>query len=157
MKHPFTAEDFATLQQNLQPKQAKQTGATVATLKYPFSNEGFILLQQTLYYLNDAALAATTTAIRQDFKQWLAETFELRDSQQQFLFSIDERSAQRFGQETAFAIENRLPILLKKEPKSHKDEQGKIIWDVSTLSAQSGSKGFQASGMLCFHIAYPSA
>lgn len=156
MKQLFSNEDFATLQQTLRPSAANTANEHTATSKYPFSNEGFTLLQQALYHQDDASLATAAALVRKDFRAWLIAHFELRESQQQFLLHIDERSAQRFAQETAFAIENRLAILLKKEPKAHKDEQGKIIWDVSTLTAQSGSSGFKASGTLCFHIAYPN-
>ncbi len=157
MKHPFTAEDATVAQQNLPLPHALAKGEGFLNLKFPFSNEGLTLLQEMLYYQNDARLAATAAIIRKNFRKWLLNYFELGESQQQFLQQIDERSLKKFAQETAFAIENRLTILLKKEPKAEQLEQGKIIWDVSTLKAQSGSSGFQASGMLCFHIAYPLA
>ncbi len=122
--------------------------------KYPFSNEGFQGLQQQLYALTNADLDAQAVAIRTGLSAWMDLNFELQPSQLQFINSLETKAVRWLAEQTAFAIENRLPISLTKDtPTENDDEQGKIIWPKSTLTATAGAD-YTASGTLEVHIAY---
>lgn len=122
-------------------------------MKYPFTNEGFAELQAQLYQLDDQALTTEANLIRADFSGWLISNFELDSNQQLFLRQIAPSALALYGAETAFAVENRLMVTLDKDEKD-KDEQGKIIWSTSSLSARAGINSFEPSGTLTFHIRY---
>ncbi|SOD15123.1 hypothetical protein [Pedobacter xixiisoli] len=121
-------------------------------MKYPFTNEGFVQLQKQLQQLDDQALSAEAAKIRADFSQWLLTHFELSRRQESFLAQINPSAISLYSAETAFAVENRLIVRLDKE--KDKDEQGKIIWNVSSLKAQAGIDHFEATGTLTFYIRY---
>ncbi|MGY3055238.1 hypothetical protein ACVWYG_003453 [Pedobacter sp. UYEF25] len=120
---------------------------------YPFTNEGFQDLQQQLYVLTDLELESEAAEIRTDFIAWMISNFALQPSQLIFIGGIEVKAARWLAEQTAFAIENRLPISLQKETPEEDDEQGKIIWPKSTLTATAG-QGYSASGTLEIHIAY---
>ena len=121
--------------------------------KYPFNNGGFQDLQQQLYVLTDVELEVEAAAIRTDFINWMDSNFDLQPAQLMFIAAIDVKAARWLAEQTAFAIENRLPISLQKETAEEDDEQGKIIWPKSTLTATAG-QGYSASGTLEIHIAH---
>jgi len=122
--------------------------------KFPFTPLGFLALQEELYLLTDLELKMESTLIQQDFHIWMCTHFELSQDQLLFLTSIDPRAQLLITIQTAFAIENRLPISLNKDANSLTD-QGKIIWPNSSLSAKSGGiAGYEASGALIINIAY---
>lgn len=125
-------------------------------MSYPFTNEGLVQLQEQLHQLNHQALAEEVKLIRADFSQWVLSHFELSPTQQAFLAQVDPSAIALYCAETAFAVENRLMFALDKEEKED-DEQGKIIWNVSTLSAKVGKNGLAASGTLTFYIRYTKA
>lgn len=122
-------------------------------MKYPFTNEGFAALQQQLHQLDDQSLTVEANLIRADFGQWLFSKFELSQNQQSFFLQLTPSAQALYSAETAFAVENRLMVTLDKDEKE-KEEQGKIIWNVSTLKATAGSNGFVPSGTLTFFIRY---
>lgn len=122
-------------------------------MKYPFTNEGFVALQAQLHQLDNQALANEAKLIQADLGQWLQSKFEFSPQQQTFLSNLPSSAVALYSAETAFAVENRLMVTLDKDEKD-KEEQGKIIWDKSSLSARSGMNGIEASGTLTFYIRY---
>lgn len=122
-------------------------------MRYPFTNEGFVALQEQLQQLDNQALSQEASLISADFSKWLISNFELDSNQQLFLKQIAPSALALYGAETAFAVENRLMVTLKKDDKDE-DEQGKIIWNESSLSARSGISSFEPSGTLTFYIRY---
>ncbi len=124
-------------------------------MKYPFTNAGFIALQQQLYQLDDQSLSAEANLIQTNFGQWLFSNFELSPNQQSFFSQLNASAVALYGSETAFAVANRLMVTLDKDEKDKdKDEQGKIIWSTSSLSAKAGINSFEPSGTLTFYIRY---
>lgn len=122
-------------------------------MKYPFTNEGFVALQEQLQHLDNQSLSQEANVIRSDFSQWLLTNFELDHQQQTFLTQLASSALSLYGAQTAFAIENRLTVALDKDEKD-KDEQGKVIWDSSSLTAKAGMNSFEPSGTLTFYIRY---
>lgn len=124
--------------------------------KFPFTTAGFNALQQQLYALTDQALLVESEHIKNNFTVWMAAHFSLSEKQLLFLNAIDERAKSLISFETSFAVGNRLPVLLQKaEPPAEGEEQGKIIWPKSTLSAAWGTQTpYQPSGTLTIHIDY---
>lgn len=124
-------------------------------MKYPFTNAGFIALQQQLHQLDDQSLLTEANLIQTNFGQWLFSKFELSPSQQFFFSQLNASAVSLYSSETAFAVANRLMVTLDKEDKDKdKDEQGKIIWSISSLSARAGINSFEPSGTLTFYIRY---
>lgn len=123
--------------------------------KFPFDNAGFLALQTQLYQWSDEALTRESEKIRADFDLWMAANFELSERQRAYLLSIDARAKLLLAFDTSFAIENKLPISLKVEGEPNGDDQGKIIWPKSSLTASSGgSIGYEAGGTLQINIKY---
>lgn len=124
--------------------------------KFPFTATGFIRLQEQLYLLTASQLEAEAAQIQHDFDDWMATHFELSAQQLRFLTAIDSRLHALLAAQTSFAVGNRLPILLlKADPPAEGDEQGKIIWPKSTLTAIGGiNTPYMPSGMLEIHIDY---
>ncbi|MBB2146920.1 hypothetical protein GM921_15555 [Pedobacter sp. LMG 31464] len=123
--------------------------------KFPFTNADFLALQHDLYNLNDEVLKIEADLVLNDFDYWMNNHFELSVNQLCFLKCIDARAKPLITFNTSFAIENRLLIILNKARNSNSDEQGKIIWHKSTLTASSGGNtGYRASGTLEINIAY---
>mgnify|MGYP006148607529 FL=1 len=124
-------------------------------MKYPFTNAGFIALQQQLYQLDDQSLSAEANLIQTNFGQWLFSNFELSLKQQSFFSQLNPSAVSLYASETAFAVANRLTVTLdKNDEDKDEDEQGKIIWSVSSLNARSGINSFEPSGTLTFYIRY---
>ncbi|MFN0255003.1 hypothetical protein [Pedobacter ureilyticus] len=124
-------------------------------MKYPFTNAGFMALQQQFHQLDDQSLSTEANLIQTNFGQWLFLHFELSPKQQSFFSQLAPSAVALYACETAFALENRLMVSLDKDEKDKdKDEQGKIIWSVSSLSARSGINSFEPSGTLTFYIRY---
>lgn len=124
--------------------------------KFPFTATGFTQLQEQLYLLPDAQLEAEAAQIQHNFDDWMASHFELSAAQLLFLSAIDNRLHALLAAQTSFAVGNRLPILLlKANPVAEGDEQGKIIWPKSTLTAIWGpNTTYMPSGILEIHIDY---
>lgn len=126
-------------------------------MKYSFSNEGFAALQQHLYQFDDARLSEEAAQVSNNFKQWLAQWFALSSGQEKFLASLAPSALALYSAETAFAIEHRLAIYLDKDETgkgNEEEEQGKVIWDRSSLSAKASAGSLEASGTLTFYIRY---
>lgn len=127
--------------------------------KYPFSEAGFAALQAMLYTKTDEQLHLEALSINYEFSAWLVRHFELSAEQQGFLSQLSNAASQFMADQTAFAVANRLNISLDKEGGDDDDDDddggGKIIWTTSSLSALDGTSGFEASGQLTIHIAYP--
>ncbi|RYD98046.1 MAG: hypothetical protein EOP54_08925 [Sphingobacteriales bacterium] len=104
-------------------------------MRYPFTNEGFVSLQEQLQQLDNQALSQEASLISADFSNWLISNFELDSNQQLFLKQIAPSALALYGAETAFAVENRLTVTLNKDDKDE-DEQGKIIWNESSLKCK---------------------
>lgn len=125
--------------------------------KFPFSNVGFHSLQSELYQLNDEQLLIVSQSVDTNFDHWMKEHFEISEQQFSYLKLIDPKVKKLLSFNTSFALANRLPISLAKDGEGTGDDQGKIIWPKSTLSAKSGGQlGFEASGSLTIHISYQS-
>ncbi|RZK54554.1 MAG: hypothetical protein EOO87_10125 [Pedobacter sp.] len=124
--------------------------------KFPFSAAGFSALQQQLYALPDQQLSVEAENVKNDFDAWMVAHFALNENQVIFLNAIDSRAKALVAFETSFAIGNRLPVLLvKADPPAEGDEQGKIFWPKSTLTAAWGTNtAYQASGTLEINIYY---
>jgi hypothetical protein len=122
-------------------------------MKYIFTNLGVQQLQEWLYAQDNESLAMAAQQLRNDFKAWVADHFELTAQQLQYLSQLDEQSTTFFAAECAFAVGNRLNISLDKEGVPS-DDQGKVIWTTNTLIAKNENSAFEAAGHLCFHIRY---
>ncbi|RZK51249.1 MAG: hypothetical protein EOO91_21100 [Pedobacter sp.] len=123
--------------------------------KFTFNNEGFQALQSELHQLSDEDLAKEALQIEANFTQWVGTNFYLDESQLSYLGAIDPRAQRLLAFNTGFAIANRLPISLNKMENATEEEQGKIIWPKSSLTATSGGRdGFTASGELEINIRY---
>ena len=123
--------------------------------KFPFTNEGFQAQQTVLYVLPDAQLKLEATQIKKDFKNWMANHFELAQTQLNFLQELDKRALSLIAFETSFAVANRLAISLNKADPPADGDIDKIIWPKSTLSAKADKNfGYEASGTLEINIAY---
>ncbi|RYF25072.1 MAG: hypothetical protein EOO42_04510 [Flavobacteriales bacterium] len=123
--------------------------------KFPFNNEGFQALQANFYQLSDEELNHEALQIEANFTQWVETNFYLDEKQVSYLGAIDARVQRLLAFNTSFAIANRLPIALNKTENDTKDEQGKIIWPESSLTAISGgADGFTARGSLAINIRY---
>jgi len=124
--------------------------------KFPFTAAGFNALQLKFYALTDQLLMAEAEYIKDDFDDWMAANFELSNKQLLFLAAIDARLHALLASLTYFAVSNRLPVVLRKaDPPADGDEQGKIIWPKSNLTATwSTNNAYLATGALEIHIAY---
>lgn len=132
------------------------------TTKYPFSEVGFVALQQMLYAQTDEQLHLEALSANYEFSDWLLRYFELSPTQVLFLASLTTGTRQFLGNQTAFALANRLTISLAKEPSvasraegDDDDDEGKIIWTTNSLSVADGTTGYDANRALTIHIAYP--
>jgi hypothetical protein len=124
--------------------------------KFPFNEAGFIALQEELYQLSDDLLTAQAKQIETTFENWVMTNFELSQSQIDFMKNLDQRYLGFMASQTSFAVGNRLPVSLAKEdPPASTDEQGKIVYTKSSLTASNAQPtGFVAGGDLLFMITY---
>lgn len=123
--------------------------------KFPFNAAGFQAIQQELYQLDDQLLEAEAEQIKHSFVDWVLARFELAQSQVDFFKRLEERYLIFIAEQTSFAVGNRLPVsLAKEEPPATGDDQGKIIYTKSSLTASQGPNGFEAGGDLLFSISY---
>ncbi|TKC10661.1 hypothetical protein FA048_10820 [Pedobacter polaris] len=123
--------------------------------KFPFNHAGFQSLQQELYLLSDEVLINEAAQIEINFDQWMNEHFTLSEQQFRYLKTIDPRVKKLLTIYTSFAIGNRLSISLNKAEPSSDDDQGKIIWPKSTLTAcYNSNNSYVVSGSLEINISY---
>lgn len=117
----------------------------------PFTTAGVQQKQTELYALPDSQLTAQADLIRADFRQWIKDNFTLDTAQQTYLDGIDDRWIQLASAQSAFAIQNRLPIDLYKEPPQ---DASKLVRTSGNLTAEYTPGGFVPGGTLSFHILY---
>ncbi|TCC94194.1 hypothetical protein EZ428_05290 [Pedobacter frigiditerrae] len=124
--------------------------------KFTFNEAGFQALQQELYQLNNDMLAAEAYQIKNAFAAWVLSKFELAQSQIDFLNKLNEAYVVFMAEQTSFAVGNRLPVsLAKEEAPANGDDQGKIVYTKSSLTASNAHpSGFAAGGELLFMISY---
>lgn len=124
--------------------------------KFPFNPAGLSALLAELYQLSDEALAVEALQIDHAFDSWVAAHFSLTERQLAYLHAIDPKAKKFLAFNGSFAVGNRLPIVLHISGEANgSDEQGKIIWPKSSLSARSGGgSSFAAAGSLTIDIIY---
>jgi hypothetical protein len=125
--------------------------------KFPFSNAGFQALQKQLYALGDTDLKVVANTASNHFNDWMAEYFELTQSQVGFIESLHPKMSILLSSQTAMALINRLPInLIKPENQINTLLRGsKLIRPEAKVSASSeGEEGFEVQGSLDIEISY---
>ena len=125
--------------------------------KFTFSNDGFQAMQQELYQLSNSELWQVTIAVASNFNSWMAQNFELTQSQIVFIESQSPKMTAHLGTQTAFFMSNRLPIILvKPENKINALMRGsKLIRPKSKVDVSSeGEDGFEIDGLLEIEISY---
>lgn len=124
--------------------------------KQPFTPAGFRALQVQLYQLDDTLLQLEADAIAQHFEQWFFNHFDVSLNQLAFLNEIEPKALSFTAQQTSFAVANRLPVILEKEPEEEvEDKTGKVIKPQSRFTVTAGSDGnMVVEGELLIQIYY---
>ena len=119
--------------------------------KAPFTPAGVQQKLAELYALSDADLSGQASLIRSGFQQWVKDNFTLDANQSSYLDGMDDRWIEQAASQSAFAVANRLPINLHKDPPQ---DASKLVRTTSNLVAENSNGGFVPSGTLTFEIIY---
>ena len=119
--------------------------------KAPFTPAGVQQKLSELYALADSDLATQANLLQSDFRQWVKDNFTLDSAQSTYLDGMDDRWIKQAASQSAFAVQNRLPINLTTEPPQ---PASKLVRTTSHLIAENGPNGFVPSGSLTFEILY---
>lgn len=127
--------------------------------KQPFTQAGFAALQQQLYQLDDNSLQLQADQIQENFSGWMDDHFELTEKQLRFLSEINPKAANFLESQTAFAVANRLDIVLSKnQEEDDEDKVGKVIEPKSNFRVTAPDDGsFAVTGELWIEIYYRSS
>lgn len=138
-------------------------------MKQAFTPEGAANVLAHLYALPDDALQMEAQAFAHHLKDWLRTHFELNSHQEAYLAQLNEQATDFYAQLGGFAMRHRLPITLDVAPKESvesvksvksvkkgdKDDQGKIVYTKSTVTAVANGRGeILPEGELVYCIRY---
>lgn len=122
--------------------------------KFEFTPLGVAAMCQHFQHLDDAALAKASSALNDDFKAWVTNYFELSESQVLYLNTINDQVIDFMASNAAFALRNRLPIVLLK-PEFAAKRDSKVTKPSSSLTAEVLPDGnYEASGEFQVEITY---
>lgn len=130
--------------------------------KYPFTAEGFQALQKNLYELPQSALQLQADELRIDFRNWMISNFLLEPSQTAYLANLSEKTVAFAATATSYAVENRLPVILRKKDRPERmgvaqtqndpEEIFKILDVENQTSITEGEEGPVAGGDVIINI-----
>lgn len=122
----------------------------------PFTPTGVQAKMGELYVLSDTNLQVQADLVRADLRTWVLDNFSLDTTQETFLSGLDDDWVRQAADQAAFAMENRLDIILDPpiEP-GVPAEASKLIGSASDIWATSDGEGnLVTEGTLHFYIKY---
>lgn len=125
--------------------------------KYPFTTSGVQQWQTELYAKPDAVVAVEAAAVSAGLTDWLPERFSLSPEQVTYLNAVDSGLATVWSTELAYAIINRISVVLDKptEPNPISVKGVKLVLsDAEWEWVESQTKQGKNSGKLTFTISY---
>lgn len=126
-------------------------------MSYPLTPNGVSQLLTDLYALPSSQLLVQATAVKTNFKKFVADNFILTNDQKVYLTGLNDRAAEYFGDQCWFCFLYKLNItFVYPDPPS--PAYSKYVESKSTAKQTTGLVGEPtATGELTFTIIYKAA
>jgi len=130
--------------------------------KFPLSPQGLQELLAQLYQLPDSELSLEAASAAADFKTWLAEKFELGQSQLDYLDAVGTQFIANAAEQVRYFLAARKPIVLTKEQQPEGTQRSSeadkiVVVNGDKKSRYSPEEGYSEEEVLNFVILYQEA
>lgn len=122
--------------------------------QFPLTTDGAAALIAQLYALPDAQLQLEALSAHANFGEWLLQKFQLETSQVAYLSGMSLPYLNYIGANVAYAMLNRLELVLLKPLEKGLRDTKLIETKVTTNSTGDGNGNNSANGSVVFEISY---
>ena len=126
-------------------------------MNYALTPNGVAQLLTDLYALSPSQLLLQATAVKADFKKFVADNFTLSTDQKEYLNGLNNQAAEYFGDQCWFCFQYKLKVTLVY-PDPPTAAYSKYVETKSTAKLKVGRVGEPiATGELTFTMTYITA